>query len=118
MGAMINKNPEDVSILIIENSNSVFHFIDSVTFTASDVSISYSQGSMGIKSSSDGNEIILEGWAINLTPQQNTFIEGIIQIRGKDILGNSFICNSKPIKFNNRSIVNSSDFFKVYFNYM
>lgn len=108
----------DQTILIIENSNSIFHIIESVTFTTSDVISNYSQGSIGTTSSKDGNEVIAEGWTITLTPLVNTFIEGIVQIRGKDILGNSFICNSKPIKFENRSIINSYDFYKVYFKFM
>jgi len=109
-------------VFIIENSNSVFHEVERVTFTTSDVLISGDkQGRMetaktrnGVRETGD----VFQGLSVTLIPQIDTFTQGIIQIRGKDLLGNTFICNSQPIKFNNRKIINEHDFNRAYFNYL
>lgn len=108
-------------IFIVENSNSVFHVIDSITFTTPDVLISGgSHGRIETSSTKGGiKEIkdISKGLSITLTPQIDTFIDGIIQMTGKDIIGNTFICNSQSIKFNNLKLINESELNMSYLNY-
>lgn len=104
-------------VFIVENTNNVFYRIDSVTFSIQDVKVSdFSQGSLKISSAKEREEY--SGLSFTLTPQVNTFINGTIQIRGRDLLGNQFICNSPSIKFNQGDIVDHFDFYKVFFEFI
>ena len=108
-----------MSILIIENSNNIFHIIESITFTTPDVQLSDgTQGYIKTTSSITRIEEKSEGLSVSLTPKVNTFIEGVIQIKGVDILGNNFTCNSPVIKFNQLKTVNPRDFKKIYFKFV
>lgn len=104
-----------MSILIIENSNHIFHIIESVTFTTPDVQLG--DGKQGFIKNITTEEKS-EGLSVSLTPNVNTLVEGVIQIKGLDILGNNFTCNSPAIKFNQLKIDNPRDFEKIYFKFV
>jgi len=113
-----NFRQEEKWVFIVENSNDVFYKLDSVTYSSTDVLVSgYSQGTLKLKSVKDGDEEY-HGLSFSLQPQVNTYVVGVLQIRGKDLLGNSFICNSPPIKFKYGEIVDVYDYYKVFFDYV
>ena len=110
-------NQADKWVIIVENSNNVFYKVDSVTYSSSDILLgNFSQGTLKIKSKDDSEEY--HGLTFTLQSQVNTYVQGVIQIRGKDLLGNTFICNSPPLTFKHGDIVEEYDYYKVFFDFV
>jgi len=102
---------------IIENSNNIYHIIESITFSLPvDVEVyDIRKGFLQNKSEKDDSISEYHGLIVILKSKTDSFVEGVLQIRGKDVLGNSFVCNSPSIKFENKKVINSQDYFEIYF---
>lgn len=112
----LNKN----GYLILINEKENFFIIESVSFTNTDIDVSYG-GLMGTQPSSTlGEEKTYDDYKI-VVPLKidykgfRGYTEGIIQITGIDFLGNQFICNSPQLKFENMRPKNDMQITHSYF---
>ncbi|WP_060210329.1 hypothetical protein [Sporosarcina koreensis] len=104
---------EKSKVLVIENTNKVFHRIEDVSFTSSDVNVESQFNGMITNKKTRNNEVIekheYSGLIVTLTPIKDDFQSGFLQIRGFDALGNQFISNTVDLKFKNKELVNHID---------
>ncbi|MFP3322082.1 hypothetical protein R0K05_03205 [Planococcus sp. SIMBA_160] len=97
-------------VLILKNTNNVYHHVTEATFSSQDVIVE--ELSNGYLTGADEQ---IDGTYIRIIAKDNSFIEGHIQIRGTDILGNEFKAISLPIQLKDKMLENTFKIRKTYF---
>ncbi|ALS76895.1 hypothetical protein AUC31_17455 [Planococcus rifietoensis] len=101
------------SWLVIENSNSVFHQIDQIIISSDDLVIEkYWNNFVHVVIEGEPREF--HGLLIMIRPVNKLFCEAVLQIRGKDSLGNEFVANTIPLKFNQGILKNGIELTNTY----
>jgi hypothetical protein len=105
---------------VVENPNNVYHRINKINFTNSEVSVKdFWYGSVGSKETLN-NEVISEkeykGLIIVLSPNNKECHKGLLQISGVDGLGNTFRVTSKEMIFKEHKIHNHFHLTETYLN--
>lgn len=100
---------------VLENTNSVYHEIEDVSFTMNDVRVSkYFDGTIEKGAAREAKDMVAKGLIIVLKPKTKNYSVGYLQIKGKDSLGNNFKVNSQAIEFKNFSVVNDLKLSRTY----
>ncbi|PIC66751.1 hypothetical protein CSV71_08025 [Sporosarcina sp. P21c] len=101
--------------IFFENTNDVYHKIDKVSFSSSDVVISDSADFGWIKHISKDEIETYKDTVVILRPKTDDFIVGTIKIEGVDLIGNRFEIFSPDVKFKNKYIENKISLDHKYF---
>ncbi|MBU3231017.1 hypothetical protein CAY60_017980 [Shouchella clausii] len=99
--------------VVIENSNHVYHHVQSVNFTMDCVELSY-QNNSGVITQNKKNEKVVKtteyvGLTIDLRPKNADKVIGYIQLEIKDLIGRTLKMNTVPLIIENYSIGNLSN---------
>lgn len=101
-------------ILIIENTNNVFHQINEISFSSDEIELIRISHGVFTSSREDEKEVH-KGLTLILDVKTGDFVVGNIKVEGIDLIGNSFKAISPDIKFKRRDIIDSGSFNHKYF---